>query len=107
MKTPQSFQAQLAANREATDAAVKSAFLKQNASKAADANTAPRVSIKSLAARLQMDVSACRKYVLRLGYKPLKIRTPDSNFQLALTVTASEAFDIQTSRAKDGYCKAP
>lgn len=65
------------------------------------------VTIKELAARMKMDRSACRQYVLRLGYKPTKQRMADSGFQLALTVTASEARAIQAKRACEGYCEAP
>ncbi len=90
--------------REKTDEACRAAALKAMEKKHVER---PRVSIKNLAARLGMDVSACRRYVLRLGYKPLKQRMPDSGFQLALTVTAAEAFEIQAARAKDGYCAAP
>lgn len=67
----------------------------------------PAVTIKELAARVNMDSSACRRYVLRLGYKPTKQRTADSGFQLALTVTADEARAIQAKRASEGYCEAP
>jgi DNA-binding IclR family transcriptional regulator len=49
------------------------------------------VSIKELAKRLGMDRSHARRYVLTLGSKPYKRRTPDSANQLALTVTATEA----------------
>lgn len=65
------------------------------------------VTIKELAGRVKMDRSACRQYVLRLGYKPTKQRMADSGFQLALTVTASEARAIQAKRASEGYCEAP
>lgn len=49
------------------------------------------VSIKELARRLGMDKSHARRYVLKLGFKPPKRRTPDSANQLTLTVTAAEA----------------
>jgi hypothetical protein len=65
------------------------------------------VTIRDLAQRVGMDRSACRKYVLRLGYKPIKQRTADSSFQMALCVTEREAHAIQTQRAVDGYCSLP
>jgi hypothetical protein len=67
----------------------------------------PPVTMAELAERIGMDRSGCRKYVLRLGYKPVKMRTASSGYQMALTVTAAEARAIQQQRAADGYCEAP
>lgn len=76
-------------------------------SKPETAALSPPVTIKELAGRVKMDRSACRQYVLRMGYKPTKQRMADSGFQLALTVTANDARDIQAKRASEGYCEAP
>lgn len=94
--------AQLLANREAADASARASFIAGS-----KPPIYPPVSIKELATRLQMDRSACRQYVLRLGYKPTKQRMADSGYQLALTITAAEAFDIQKKRAAEGYCSPP
>lgn len=111
------FHEALQANRERVDAAARSSFLKGFGKKtkaeeappaaAVNSNPKPPVTIKELASRIEMDVSSCRRYVLRLGYKPTKHRTPDSGYQLALTVTADEARAIQAKRASEGYCEAP
>ena len=57
------------------------------------------VSLKQLAETLGMDRSHARRFVLRLGYKPVKRRTAESGNQLALAVTAKEAEtrEVQTS----------
>ena len=61
------------------------------------------VSIKELAMRLGMDKSHARRYVLKLGFKPQKRRTPDSANQLTLTVTAVEAEAIVQQRLDQGF----
>jgi len=61
------------------------------------------VSIKELAKRLGMDKSHARRYVLKLGFKPQKRRTPDSANQLTLTVTAPEAEAIVQQRLDQGF----
>lgn len=67
----------------------------------------PLVTVRELAQRIGMDRSACRKYVLRIGYKPALRRTGDSGFQMALCVTATDARAIQALRASEGYCSPP
>ena len=61
------------------------------------------VSIKALAARLGMDRSHARRYVLKLGYRPVKRRTEDSGNQLTLTVEESEAKEIIRRREEEGF----
>ncbi len=61
------------------------------------------VSLKALATELGMDRSHARRYVLRLGVKPQKRRTPDSGGQLTLTVSSSEAEFIKNRRNEQGF----
>ncbi len=61
------------------------------------------ISLKALAAELGMDRSNARRYVLRLGVKPQKRRTPESGGQLTLTVSASEAEFIKSRRNEQGF----
>lgn len=61
------------------------------------------ISIKHLAEELGMDRSHARRYVLKLGFKPQKRRTPDSGSQLTLTVTAKEAEAILNHRRDQGF----
>jgi hypothetical protein len=63
----------------------------------------PHMSMKRLAGEIGMDRSACRRYVLKLGIEPVKRRTGDSGFQVALTVTGEQADKIKEIRAKEGY----
>lgn len=92
--------------REAVDAAVKQTALrlmdKTPAASAPDAR--PMVTLRELAVRLKMDRSACRRYVLSLGYEPVRQRTADSGFQVALTFTAQQADEIFARRNAEGYC---
>lgn len=60
-------------------------------------------SIKHLAEELGMDRSHARRYVLKLGFKPQKRRTPDSGSQLTLTVTDEEAEAILKHRREQGF----
>lgn len=61
------------------------------------------MSIKHLAEKLGMDRSHARRYVLKLGFKPQKRRTPDSGNQLTLTITAQEAEAILRHRTDRGF----
>lgn len=83
------------------------AVLDEAAGRAPSRALEPLVTIRELAERIQMDVSACRKYVLGLGYRPMKRRTVSSSYQMALTVTEAQAREIQARRAADGYCQPP
>lgn len=66
--------------------------------------TRPAVTLKELAVRLKMDRSACRRYILALGYEPVRQRTADSGYQVALTFTAEQADEIFAKRRAEGYC---
>src|SRR5690348_7305387 len=61
------------------------------------------ISLKSLAPKLGLDRSNARKYVLRLGIKPHRRRTPDSRGQLMLAVSMSEAERILKTRQEQGF----
>lgn len=61
------------------------------------------VSLKHLAKEMGMDRSHARRYVLRLGIKPHKRRTPDSQNQLTLAVDQNEADLIRQKRREEGF----
>jgi len=61
------------------------------------------VSLKELANRLGMNRSHARRYVLRLGFKPVKQRTVGSGNQLSLSVTRGEADEIVQRREEQGF----
>jgi hypothetical protein len=61
------------------------------------------ISVKHLAEKLGMDRSHARRYVLKLGFKPMKRRTADSANQLTLTVTKDEADSILRHREEHGF----
>lgn len=61
------------------------------------------VSVKQLAETIGLDRSNTRKYVLKLGIKPHKRRTPDSRNQLTLAVTKDEAERIIRERETKGF----
>lgn len=61
------------------------------------------VSLKELAKIIGLDRSNTRKYVLKLGIKPQKRRTPDSGNQLTLTITREEADAVIHHRAEQGF----
>jgi hypothetical protein len=61
------------------------------------------VSLKQLAVELGMDRSHARRYVLRLGIEPHRVRTPDSQNQLTLAVTMRQADMIRAKRQEAGF----
>ena len=61
------------------------------------------ISKKHLAEELGMDRSHARRYVLKLGFKTQKRRTPDSGSQLTLTISAEEAEAILKNRRDKGF----
>jgi hypothetical protein len=61
------------------------------------------VSLKELARTLGMDRSHARRYVLGLGFKPVKQRTADSGNQLALAVRRAQADGIVKRRREQGF----
>jgi hypothetical protein len=66
-------------------------------------NTDDYVSIKDLAKRLGMDRSHARRYVKNLGYDCHRRRTPTSGGQITLCVTSTEADQIVSQRAAQGF----
>jgi len=56
------------------------------------------ISVKDIALRLGMDRSAARRYILKLGYEPMKRRTPDSGGQPTLVVTEIQSEEIIAKR---------
>ncbi|MGE8318337.1 MAG: winged helix-turn-helix domain-containing protein [Pseudomonadales bacterium] len=102
---------ELEQNRKRIDEAVKQSLIRQF-SKSRSSTVAQdtpiqedaTITLRELAERLKMDRSACRRYVLRLGYKPVMRRTASSGFQEALTFTQAEADAIYARRHADGYC---
>ncbi len=61
------------------------------------------VSLRFLAECLGMDRSHARRYLMKLGIKTQKRRTPDSGNQLCLTVTEKQATDILEQRKSEGF----
>jgi len=64
------------------------------------------ISIRQLGEKLGLDPSNARKYVLKLGYKPVMRRTPESRGQKALTVTLKEADAIVKRRLEEGFLRS-
>ena len=98
--------------REKHDAIAKASFLKGMQKKARplpappqpEPDARPMVTLRELAVRLKMDRSACRRYVLKLGFAPVRQRTADSGYQAALTFTAQQPDAIFAKRSSEGYC---
>lgn len=65
------------------------------------------VSLTEIADRTGMDRSGARKYILSLGYKPTRKRTPNSRGQTCLAFTAEQAADIIRRRTSDYYVPLP
>ena len=53
------------------------------------------VTLRSLSEELNMDRSHLRKYVLRIGIAPFKVRTAESGHQETLAVSIEQAEDIR------------
>jgi hypothetical protein len=101
--------AAIEANRQNADAIARASFVAQAMKTSKETMQpsmliGPPVTIRELAQRLKMDVSACRRYVLALGYTPIKQRTASSGYQQALTLTPAEAEAIFQKRHAEGYC---
>lgn len=98
---------ELKKNRERSDRAAKEAALKQMSKRKEEGKPpvcAPLVTLRELAGELNMDRSAARRYVLRLGHKPMRARTAESGYQQALVFTREQADAIVAARRADGYC---
>jgi hypothetical protein len=65
------------------------------------------ISLKSLSENLGMDRSHARRYVLKCGIKPQKMRTLDSGNQLTLTVSRAEAEQVVKRRTEAGFLGGP
>ena len=61
------------------------------------------ITLRELADEFGLDRSHTRKYVLKLGFSPIRIRTQDSKNQLTLAVTIEDAEAIREIRASQGY----
>lgn len=61
------------------------------------------VTLGELASRLGMDRSNARKFVLKSGLAPLRVRTPETGNQLSLALRESEAEAIVQLRQSMGY----
>ena len=61
------------------------------------------VTLKDLASELRMDRSHLRKYAIKLGIDPLRVRTPESQNQETLAVTLADADRIRQTRLQEGY----
>jgi hypothetical protein len=69
-----------------------------------EAPIAKLTPLKELAEMIKMDRSAARRYVLRLGFIPLRARTATSGYQTALVFTQAQVQQIVDARRTDGYC---
>jgi hypothetical protein len=61
------------------------------------------ISLRQLALMLGINASQARKYVLSLGYSPLKARTPDSRGKLTYVFAKEEAERIVATRRQQGF----
>lgn len=61
------------------------------------------ISLRQLAEMLGINQSQARKYVLKLGYSPPKVRTPDSRGKLTYVFEQEEAERIVTARRQQGF----
>lgn len=64
------------------------------------------VTLTQLASELGLDRSNMRKYVLKHGFSPVRIRTPRSRGQLTLALTLDEAETIRELRQSQGFVKS-
>ena len=65
------------------------------------------IALRDLASDIGMDHSHLRRYVLKLGIEPERIRTPESRNQLSLAVTDAEADLIRRRRKEGGFTGTP
>ncbi len=64
------------------------------------------LSLRKLSEILGINSSQARKYVLKLGYKPQRARTPDSRGKLTYVFTSEEAESIIKARREQGFVTA-
>ena len=65
------------------------------------------VSLHQLAREFGIDFSFLRKYVLREGFTPVKIRLPEGKSQLMLALTRDDADKLRLLRETQGYTATP
>lgn len=61
------------------------------------------ITLMNLANELGMDRSNIRKYVLKNGFSPVRIRTPESEGQLTLALTKEDAESVRILRQQQGF----
>lgn len=64
------------------------------------------VTFLELASEFGIDKSNLRKYVLRMGFQPILIRTPGSKGQATLALSADDADRVRALRSRQGFSKA-
>jgi len=66
-------------------------------------DTIQYVTLKKLAQEFGMDKGNLRKYVRRMGFDPVKIRTAESRRQLTSALTESDAEAVRELRESQGF----
>jgi len=61
------------------------------------------VLLKDLADELGLDKSNMRRYVLKQGFQPIKVRTPESRGQKTLALSNEDAEAIRALREEQGF----
>jgi hypothetical protein len=61
------------------------------------------VTLRELAEQLGMDRSHLRKYILKHGFEPVRIRTKASLHQLTLALSEAEAERVRQLRRSQGF----
>jgi len=61
------------------------------------------ISLTELANELGLDRSNMRKYVLKHGFSPVRIRTADSRSQLTLALIPDDAESVRALRQNEGF----
>ena len=61
------------------------------------------ITLKDLSGELGIDRSHLRRYAIKLGIDPLRVRTRESQNQETLAVTLADADKIRQTRSRDGY----
>lgn len=61
------------------------------------------VTLAALAAEFGLDRSNTRKYVLKHGFEPITVRTPESRGQLSLALKTEDAEVIRALRQSQGF----
>ena len=64
------------------------------------------VTLAELAAELGLDRSNMRKYVLKCGLNPVRVRTPESRQQLTLALIQADAETVREMRQSQGFSES-